>query len=148
MVENWRGKEMEWACEKVYGHVVNFLSARGVNVQIGGSDQWGNIIVRTELIRKILQIEGAIGTYCFTFPLLLKVMVHDVGLVVEQDGWILDWRFVQRHQIDSIQLDLNVFYHSVILTARGDLKEISKDDISDAFEMIIVGPKKKNAIVS
>ncbi|GAB4838005.1 hypothetical protein Ancab_027532 [Ancistrocladus abbreviatus] len=41
----------------------------GVNVQIGGSDQWGNITVGTELIRKILQAEGAYG---LTFPLLLK----------------------------------------------------------------------------
>ncbi|OAY62593.1 Tyrosine--tRNA ligase, chloroplastic/mitochondrial [Ananas comosus] len=41
----------------------------GVNVQIGGSDQWGNITAGTELIRKILQIEGAYG---LTFPLLLK----------------------------------------------------------------------------
>ncbi|GMH16526.1 hypothetical protein Nepgr_018367 [Nepenthes gracilis] len=41
----------------------------GVSVQIGGSDQWGNITVGTELIRKILQVEGAYG---LTFPLLLK----------------------------------------------------------------------------
>lgn len=41
----------------------------GVNVQIGGSDQWGNITAGTELIRKILQAEG---TYGLTFPLLLK----------------------------------------------------------------------------
>ncbi|KAK1280995.1 hypothetical protein QJS04_geneDACA004871 [Acorus gramineus] len=41
----------------------------GVNVQIGGSDQWGNITAGTDLIRKILQAEGAYG---LTFPLLLK----------------------------------------------------------------------------
>ncbi|ONK66059.1 uncharacterized protein A4U43_C06F3740 [Asparagus officinalis] len=41
----------------------------GVNVQIGGSDQWGNITAGTELIRKVLQVEGAYG---LTFPLLLK----------------------------------------------------------------------------
>ncbi|PKA46071.1 tyrosyl-tRNA synthetase [Apostasia shenzhenica] len=40
-----------------------------VNVQIGGSDQWGNITAGTDLIRKILQVEGAYG---LTFPLLLK----------------------------------------------------------------------------
>ncbi|CAK8574751.1 unnamed protein product [Lathyrus sativus] len=44
----------------------------GVNVQIGGSDQWGNITAGTELIRKILQVEGATATYGLTFPLLLK----------------------------------------------------------------------------
>ncbi|PKU80624.1 tyrosyl-tRNA synthetase [Dendrobium catenatum] len=41
----------------------------GVNVQIGGSDQWGNITAGTELIRKIFQVEGAYG---LTFPLLLN----------------------------------------------------------------------------
>ncbi|KAL0922358.1 hypothetical protein M5K25_006337 [Dendrobium thyrsiflorum] len=41
----------------------------GVNVQIGGSDQWGNITAGTELIQKILQVEGAYG---LTFPLLLN----------------------------------------------------------------------------
>lgn len=40
-----------------------------VNVQIGGSDQWGNITAGTDLIRRILQTEGAYG---ITFPLLLK----------------------------------------------------------------------------
>ncbi|KAH7655377.1 tyrosyl-tRNA synthetase protein [Dioscorea alata] len=40
-----------------------------VNIQIGGSDQWGNITAGTELIRKVLQVEGAYG---LTFPLLLK----------------------------------------------------------------------------
>lgn len=43
----------------------------GVNVQIGGSDQWGNITAGTELIRKILQPDGDVA-YGLTFPLLLK----------------------------------------------------------------------------
>ncbi|XP_073137661.1 LOW QUALITY PROTEIN: tyrosine--tRNA ligase, chloroplastic/mitochondrial-like, partial [Henckelia pumila] len=42
----------------------------GVNVQIGGSDQWGNITAGTDLIRRILQAEE--GAYGITFPLLLK----------------------------------------------------------------------------
>ncbi|KDP41896.1 hypothetical protein JCGZ_26914 [Jatropha curcas] len=44
----------------------------GVNVQIGGSDQWGNITAGTELIRKILQPDGGTEAYGLTFPLLLK----------------------------------------------------------------------------
>ena len=35
-----------------------------------------------------------------------------------------------------------------ILVARCNLKEISKDEISDALERIIAGPEKKNAVVS
>ncbi|CAA7053824.1 unnamed protein product [Microthlaspi erraticum] len=49
---------------------VHLFKNEGVNVQIGGSDQWGNITAGTELIRKILQTEEA--AYGLTFPLLLK----------------------------------------------------------------------------
>ncbi|XP_038892591.1 tyrosine--tRNA ligase, chloroplastic/mitochondrial isoform X1 [Benincasa hispida] len=42
----------------------------GVSVQIGGSDQWGNITAGTELIRK--RLPQADGVYGLTFPLLLK----------------------------------------------------------------------------
>ncbi|XP_013630062.1 PREDICTED: tyrosine--tRNA ligase, chloroplastic/mitochondrial-like [Brassica oleracea var. oleracea] len=49
---------------------VHLLDKEGVNVQIGGSDQWGNITAGTDLIRKILQPEEA--AYGLTFPLLLK----------------------------------------------------------------------------
>ncbi|XP_027332705.1 tyrosine--tRNA ligase, chloroplastic/mitochondrial [Abrus precatorius] len=48
---------------------LHLFQNEGVSVQIGGSDQWGNITAGTELIRKILQVEGAHG---LTFPLLLK----------------------------------------------------------------------------
>lgn len=48
---------------------LHLFKHEGVNVQIGGSDQWGNITAGTELIRKKLQAEGAYG---LTFPLLLK----------------------------------------------------------------------------
>lgn len=48
---------------------LHLFQNEGINVQIGGSDQWGNITAGTDLIRKILQLEGAYG---LTFPLLLK----------------------------------------------------------------------------
>lgn len=48
---------------------VYLFENEGVNVQIGGSDQWGNITAGTDLIRRISQAEGAYG---LTFPLLLK----------------------------------------------------------------------------
>ncbi|KAF8388694.1 hypothetical protein HHK36_025374 [Tetracentron sinense] len=57
----------------------------GVNVQIGGSDQWGNITAGTELIRKILQAEGAYG---LTFPLLLKSDGTKFGKSEEGAIWL------------------------------------------------------------
>ena len=37
---------------------------------------------------------------------------------------------------------------AAILAARRELKEISKEEISDALEKIIAGPEKKGAVVS
>lgn len=48
---------------------VHLFKEEGISVQIGGSDQWGNITAGTDLVRRLLQQEGAYG---LTFPLLLK----------------------------------------------------------------------------
>ncbi|KAK9072045.1 hypothetical protein SSX86_008477 [Deinandra increscens subsp. villosa] len=48
---------------------VHLFKTLNVTVQIGGSDQWGNITAGTELIRKLHQSDSAYG---LTFPLLLK----------------------------------------------------------------------------
>lgn len=47
---------------------VHLIENEDVTVQIGGSDQWGNITAGTDLIRKMLRREGAHG---LTFPLLV-----------------------------------------------------------------------------
>lgn len=46
----------------------HLFKTEGVSLQIGGSDQWGNITAGTDLIRKVLG-ESAMG---LTFPLLTK----------------------------------------------------------------------------
>ena len=48
---------------------MHLFKHHSVTVQIGGSDQWGNIVTGTELIRRIVSKEAAFG---LTFPLLLK----------------------------------------------------------------------------
>ncbi|XP_078433214.1 tyrosyl-tRNA synthetase, class Ib, bacterial/mitochondrial [Wolffia australiana] len=48
---------------------LHLFKAHGVSVQVGGSDQWGNITAGTELIRKVAKPAAAHG---LTFPLLLK----------------------------------------------------------------------------
>ncbi|KAI5061600.1 hypothetical protein GOP47_0024105 [Adiantum capillus-veneris] len=49
---------------------VHLYKNEGVSIQLGGSDQWGNIISGTDLIKKLLH-QGA-AAYGLTFPLLLK----------------------------------------------------------------------------
>ncbi len=41
-----------------------------------------------------------------------------------------------------------VYLQAAILAARRNLKEISKEEISDALERIVAGPEKKGAIVT
>ena len=48
----------------------HLYTTNGVNLQVGGQDQWGNITSGFELIRKMAG-ENA-KAYCLTFPLLLK----------------------------------------------------------------------------
>ena len=42
----------------------------------------------------------------------------------------------------------NLMNEAAILAARRNLKEISKEEVSDALEKIIAGPEKKGAVVS
>lgn len=49
---------------------VHLFRNENVTVQIGGSDQWGNITAGTELIRKLEKSDAA--AFGVTFPLLLK----------------------------------------------------------------------------
>lgn len=64
---------------------VHLCKNEGISIQIGGSDQWGNITAGTELIRKILQVEGAYG---LTFPLLLKSDGTKFGKSEEGAIWL------------------------------------------------------------
>ncbi|XP_057534527.1 tyrosine--tRNA ligase, chloroplastic/mitochondrial [Amaranthus tricolor] len=64
---------------------VHLYKNEGISIQIGGSDQWGNITAGTDLIRKILAVEGAYG---LTFPLLLKSDGSKFGKSEEGAIWL------------------------------------------------------------
>lgn len=51
---------------------VHLCREQGVRVQVGGSDQWGNITAGTDLIRRLLGAEDAPDCYGLTFPLLVR----------------------------------------------------------------------------
>lgn len=42
----------------------------------------------------------------------------------------------------------NLMNEAAILAARRNLKEISKEEISDALERIVAGPEKKGAVMT
>ncbi|KAF7140891.1 hypothetical protein RHSIM_Rhsim06G0008500 [Rhododendron simsii] len=75
-----------------------------------------------------------------------KKKVHSRGKALAKD---VDFEKVARRTPGFTGADLqNLMNEAAILAARRDLKEISKDEISDALERIIAGPEKKNAVVS
>lgn len=72
--------------------------------------------------------------------------VHSRGKALAKD---VDFEKIARRTPGFTGADLqNLMNEAAILAARRDLKEISKDEISDALERIIAGPEKKNAVVS
>ncbi|PIA46934.1 hypothetical protein AQUCO_01500455v1 [Aquilegia coerulea] len=74
------------------------------------------------------------------------LQVHSRGKSLAKD---VDFEKVARRTPGFTGADLqNLMNEAAILAARRDLKEISKDEISDALERIIAGPEKKNAVVS
>ncbi|CAN1322822.1 ATP-dependent zinc metalloprotease FTSH 1, chloroplastic [Linum perenne] len=77
---------------------------------------------------------------------ILQVSVHSRGKALAKD---VDFEKIARRTPGFTGADLqNLMNEAAILAARRDLKEISKDEISDALERIIAGPEKKNAVVS
>lgn len=80
------------------------------------------------------------------FLLSLLWQVHSRGKALAKD---VDFDKIARRTPGFTGADLqNLMNEAAILAARRDLKEISKDEISDALERIIAGPEKKNAVVS
>ena len=61
----------------------------GVTVQIGGSDQWGNITAGTELIRKV----RGTTAYGITFPLLTRSDGQKFGKSEKGAIWLSPERF-------------------------------------------------------
>lgn len=71
---------------------VHLFRDENVNVQIGGSDQWGNITAGTDLIRRIItspaSATAAADAYGLTFPLLLKSDGTKFGKSEEGAIWL------------------------------------------------------------
>lgn len=75
----------EFAYSTLQAHDFYILfSVEGCQLQIGGSDQWGNITAGIELIRK----KSASGAYGFTIPLLTTTNGTKFGKTAEGTIWL------------------------------------------------------------
>lgn len=91
---------------------VHLFREHNVTVQVGGSDQWGNIVAGTDLIRRIISKEVAYGV---TFPLLLKSDGKKFGK--SEDGAI--W-------LSSKRLSPFKFYQYLLRTSDEDVIRLMK----------------------
>ncbi|XP_058179847.1 tyrosine--tRNA ligase, chloroplastic/mitochondrial [Rhododendron vialii] len=107
---------------------VYLFEKEGVNVQIGGSDQWGNITAGTDLIRKILQADGAYG---LTFPLLLKSDGTKFGKSEEGAIWLSPsllspYKFYQ-HFFSVPDADVSRFLKTLTFLSLEEIAELERE---------------------
>lgn len=75
----------EFSYQLIQGYDYYHLNkTRGVKLQMGGSDQWGNIVAGTELIRRM----GGGEAYAITAPLLTKADGSKFGKSEQGNIWI------------------------------------------------------------
>ena len=75
----------EFSYQLVQGYDFYYLNKhQGVQLQMGGSDQWGNIVTGTELIRKI----GAGEAFALTTPLIKKADGTKFGKTEGGNIWL------------------------------------------------------------
>lgn len=102
----------EFAYQTLQGYDFLYLFQKyGVTVQLGGSDQWGNITAGTELIRKV---EGK-QAYGITFPLLTKSDGQKFGKTEKGAIWL-----------SSERLSPYEFYQSLVRVADADVINMMK----------------------
>lgn len=122
----------EFAYTLIQGMDFNHLYANyGCRVQIGGSDQWGNITTGLEMIRKIQQDEDA-KAYGFTIPLITKADGTKFGKTAGGAIWL-----------DAEKTSPYEFYQFWINTADADVINylkvftfLSREDI-EALEVTV-----------
>ncbi|KAK1408107.1 hypothetical protein QVD17_39740 [Tagetes erecta] len=113
---------------------VHLFKTNNVTVQIGGSDQWGNITAGTELIRKLHQSDSAYG---LTFPLLLKSDGTKFGKSEEGAIWLSPlmlspYKFYQ-YFFSVPDEDVVRFLKILTFLSLDDIKQIEIDMKSDGY---------------
>lgn len=117
---------------------LNLYKEYNVKVQIGGSDQWGNIVTGTELIRKSLKKEDIAG---LTIPLLVDSKGKKIGKTYEGEVVWMNENFTSSYKLyqylfnlkDDIVFDLLKKITNISLI---DFKTLEKKHMSNPKERI------------
>ncbi len=112
---------------------LHLFQDKGCRVQLGGSDQWGNMTTGTELIRRITGEEGA---YAITCPLITKADGGKFGKTESGNIW-LDPRYTSPYKFYQFWLnvsDADAEKYIKIFT------ELGEDEIKELIEQQNANP--------
>lgn len=111
---------------------VHLSREMGVNVQVGGSDQWGNIVAGTELARKMTSGgDDEASTFGMTFPLLLKADGTKFGKSESGALWLTasmlsPYKFYQ-HLLATTDADVLKFTKMLTFLPMEEVERIQRD---------------------
>lgn len=111
---------------------LHLFQEKNCRIQLGGSDQWGNMTTGTELIRRITGEEGA---YAITCPLITKADGGKFGKTESGNVW-LDPRYTSPYKFYQFWLnvsDADAEKYIKIFTAlsREEIEELVKQQEQD-----------------
>ena len=99
---------------------------KGVKLQMGGSDQWGNIVTGTELIRRKLGGEA----FALTCPLITKADGGKFGKTESGNIWLdpkktSPYKFYQ-FWLNSSDADASEYIKKFTLLSKGEIEDLQK----------------------
>lgn len=125
---------------------VHLSKEMGIQVQIGGSDQWGNIVAGTELARKMSGVEDAEDgedgdakptTFGMTFPLLLKADGSKFGKSESGAVWLsasmLSPYLFYQHLLKTTDADVIKFIKMLTFLPMEEVEKIERDMSADGY---------------
>ncbi len=115
---------------------LNLYRTKNCRLQLGGSDQWGNMTTGTELIRRI---EGKDDAYALTCPLITKADGGKFGKTESGNVW-LDPRYTSPYRFYQFWLnvsDADAEKYIKIFT------ELGREEIADLVEQQAADPGQR-----
>ncbi len=115
---------------------LHLYNEKGCRLQLGGSDQWGNMTTGTELIRRI---NGADDAFALTCPLITKADGGKFGKTESGNVW-LDPRYTSPYKFYQFWLNVSDYDAEKYIKIFTDLP---KDEIDDLVAQQAADPGQR-----
>ena len=128
----------EFTYQLIQGYdFLELLRSKNCTIQIGGSDQWGNITTGIELIRKKMSKK----VYCITCPLMTKSDGSKFGKTEEGNIWLdkvktSPYKFYQ-YWLNLSDIDATKYIKIFTLLNKNEIIELTEKHNKDPHERIL-----------